>query len=134
MTASYARRIAFVAASLSVSLLTGAVHADPAADDRAVHGRRLFLYCASCHSIGEGQPDKVGPNLHGVIGAKAGSRGSYAYSSALKDSGIVWSDDTLNAWLTQPTALVPGTKMAFAGLPKDQDRQDLIAYLEQATR
>jgi cytochrome c len=115
-------------------MFAGAAAAQPANDAQTAHGKRLFLYCAACHTIGAGEPDKVGPNLHGVIGAKAGARGGFAYSAALRDSGIVWSDDTLNAWLKQPTALVPGTKMAFAGLPGDQDRADLIAFLNQAAQ
>jgi cytochrome c len=128
-------RAAFLAGVTAWSLAAPAGAADASsADAQAAHGKRLFLYCAACHTIGAGEPDKVGPNLHGVIGAKAGTRGGFAYSAALKDSGIVWSGATLDAWLKQPTALVPGTKMAFAGLPKDQDREDLIAYLEQATQ
>jgi cytochrome c len=130
MGLSHLRPIAILA--LSVFARAGAARA--ATDAEFSHGKRLFLYCAACHSIGAGEADKVGPNLHGVIGARAGTRGGFAYSAALRESGIVWSDDTLNAWLEQPTALVPATKMAFAGLPGDQDRADLIAYLNQAAR
>jgi cytochrome c len=108
--------------------------ADDVCDAQILHGKRLFLYCAACHSLGAGEVDKVGPNLHGVVGAKAGTRGAFAYSGALKDSGIVWTDDTLNAWLKQPAALVAGTKMTFAGLANDQDRLDLIAFLKKATQ
>ncbi len=104
----------------------------PSPDAR--HGQRLFLYCAACHSIAAGEPDKVGPNLHGMIGAPAGTRGTFQYSEALKTSGLVWTDDVLDAWLKQPTALVPRTKMAFIGLAKAQDRADLLAYLKQAAR
>ena len=121
-------------AILALCLFAGAGATRAATDAELSHGKRLFLYCAACHTIGAGEPDKVGPNLHGVIGAKAGTRGGFAYSAALRDSGIVWSDDTLNAWLRQPTALVPGTKMAFAGLPGDQDRADLIAFLNQTAQ
>jgi len=118
--------------SLAAVLLVLAGHAR--ADGDPQHGKRLFLYCAACHNLHAGEPDKVGPNLHGVIGSAAGSRGTYAYSAALKGSGITWTPDKLDAWIKQPTALVPGTKMAFAGLPKDQDRADVLAYLEQETK
>ena len=90
--------------------------AQPATSNpETLHGKRLFLLCAACHTLHEGDADKVGPNLYGVIGKPAGSRGAFAYSDALKNSGITWSAQTLNAWLTQPSALVPGTKMAFPG-------------------
>jgi cytochrome c len=104
------------------------VPADP------LHGKRLFLMCAACHTLHAGEADKVGPNLYEVIGKPAASRGEFAYSDALKQSGIIWSPETLNAWLKQPSALVPGCKMAFAGLPNDQDRINIIAYLAEATK
>ncbi len=122
------------AALLIGGLLLAGGPADAADDTQIRHGARLFLYCAACHSVGAGEADKVGPNLHGVIGAHAGTRGAFAYSAALRDSGIVWTDDTLNLWLKQPTALVAGTKMAFAGLPGDADRADLIAFLKNAAQ
>jgi cytochrome c len=106
----------------------------PASDPGTLHGKRLFLMCAACHTLHEGEADKVGPNLHGVIGKAAGSRGAFDYSDALKNSGIIWSAQNLNAWLKQPSALVPGCKMAFPGLPNDQDRVDVIAYLAEATQ
>lgn len=100
----------------------------------ATHGKRLFLLCAACHTLHQGEADKVGPNLYGVIGKPAASRGAFAYSDALKQAGINWTPQTLDAWLKQPSALVPGCKMAFAGMPNDRDRADVIAYLEEATR
>jgi cytochrome c len=112
-----------VLAAMGMSL-AGAVRA--AAPD----GRLLFFYCSACHTLKSGEPDKVGPNLAGVVGATAGTRGTYAYSAALRHSGIVWTDATLDTWLTQPMAFVPGTKMAFIGLPYERDRQTIIAYLK----
>jgi len=123
-------------AALAALLLfaVGPVSAEPPSTDQMAHGKRLFLYCSACHTVGAGEPDKVGPNLHGIIGAAAGTRGSYAYSAALKGSASVWSAQTVDTWLKQPTALVPGTKMTFAGLPKADDRTDVIAYLTAASQ
>lgn len=98
--------------------------ADPAT------GAALFGRCAACHSIGSAGPDRDGPNLYGVVGAPvAGRRPRYNYTSALRAFGGTWSFERLDAWLTDPRALVPGTAMVFPGLPDPQDRADLIAYL-----
>lgn len=80
-----------------------------------------------CHSIDE---DDVGPRHRGVFGRVAGTVPGYAYSPALKSSHIVWNRDTLDRWLTNPQALVPGAKMFFA-MPHAQDRADVIAYLQE---
>jgi cytochrome c len=93
-------------------------------------GKLLFLRCASCHDIGPG-PAKIGPNLAGVVGRKAGSLPGYAYSPAMQKAGFVWTEANLDRWLTRPSDLVPGTAMAFAGLASEQDRQAVIAYLRQ---
>ncbi len=94
-----------------------------------LHGKLLFLRCASCHNIGPGSPEKIGPNLAGVVGRTAGTLPGYNYSPGMKKSGLVWNEATLDRWLTRPTDLVPGTAMAFAGLPSETDRQAVIAYL-----
>jgi len=94
-------------------------------------GAAVFKRCAMCHSVDAGKTLAMGPNLSGVIGRKAGA-GKYNYSPAMKGSGIVWTPDTLDAFLLKPAATVKGTRMAFAGLPKPQDRENVIAYL--ATR
>ncbi len=72
----------------------------------------------------------LGPNLWGVYGSKAAAKPDFAYSVALKNSGIVWTDDTLSKWLTGPAKFLPGSKMAFPGLPDEADRQAVIAYLK----
>lgn len=108
------------------ALAQQAPEADAAA---ALRGQRLFLRCASCHSISDGGPARIGPSLKDVIGRKAGSLPGYTYSPAMKSSTLVWDEATLDRWLTDPAALVPGTAMAFAGLPKAEDRAALIAYL-----
>ena len=84
-----------------------------------------------CHQIGEGAKNFVGPELNGVIGRKTGSVPNYNYSDANKESGLTWDEATLKEYLTNPKAKIPGTKMIFAGLPKESDRDDLVAYLAQ---
>jgi cytochrome c len=95
----------------------------------ATKGSRLFLQCRACHTVDPALLSGVGPNLSGVTGAKAGTRPGYVFSKALSGSGIVWTPTTLDAWLKRPSALVPGSKMAFAGIAAPQARQDVIAYL-----
>lgn len=93
-------------------------------------GKAVFKKCAPCHSIGPGAKNKVGPELNGILGRKAASVAGFNYSTALKDSGITWDDEKLHAWLKDPKALVPGTKMFFPGIKDEIDRDDLIAYIE----
>jgi cytochrome c len=94
-----------------------------------VRGRVVYQACESCHSVDE---DDVGPHHRGVYGRKAGSVPGYAYSAALKRSGIVWNAQTLDRWLTGPQAMVPGSKMFFS-LKSASDRADVIAYLATLT-
>lgn len=98
-------------------------------------GTRAWLQCRACHSLKADEPDKVGPNLHGMFGSRAGSRRSgFAYSPALKASGVVWDEETLDRWIENPTELIPGTRMAYAGLDDAERRRVLIAFLVSATR
>ena len=99
------------------------------ADGDAEAGKNVFKKCHACHNIGEGAKNSVGPELNGVVGRKAGSAEGYAYSDANKGSGITWDAATLEVYLKDPKAKVPGTKMMFPGLPNDKDRADVIAYL-----
>ncbi|MEM8523897.1 MAG: cytochrome c family protein [Bacteroidota bacterium] len=98
-------------------------------------GARLFLLCQACHNLKEGEPNKVGPNLHGIFGRKAGSVADFNnYSEGMKASGIVWDEDHLREWLTKPTDYIKGTTMAFIGI-QDKEKQDLlIAYLKEETK
>lgn len=96
-------------------------------------GERLYLRCRTCHEVAAGKPNKVGPNLRGFWGKPAGHVENFKYSPALRDSGVVWDEKTLDVWLTHPTTLIKGTTMAFIGLPDKADRDALIAYLRQAT-
>lgn len=92
-------------------------------------GEAAFRQCASCHSVEAGK-NGIGPSLHGIVGLKAGSVANYNYSPANKASGKTWDRETLYAYLENPREMIPGTKMAFGGIPDAQKRADLIAYLE----
>lgn len=94
-----------------------------------VHGKVIFTQCQACHAVVAGK-NMIGPSLAGLVGRKAGSVAGYAYSTANKSSGITWSDEKLFQYLEKPMRVVPGTKMSFPGLPKAQDRADVIAYLK----
>lgn len=122
---------AAIAAGLLALGSTSALAAIPAG--HAAHGAVVFHQCQLCHVITAGQ-NRVGPSLHGVVGRHSGIVPGYTYSSANKNSGIVWTEDKLFAYLENPRAYVPGTKMSFAGLKNPQDRADVIAYLKTAAK
>ena len=102
--------------------------AAPAAAADAAHGQELYeSRCGGCHSL---DANRVGPAHRGVYGRKAGSAPNFNYSTAVKSSTVVWEEKTLDAWLTNPQALIPGQRMNFrVALP--EDRADIIAYLRQ---
>ncbi|WP_298873999.1 cytochrome c family protein [uncultured Bradyrhizobium sp.] len=100
------------------------------ATGNAARGQTLYKGCADCHSINE---NGVGPMHKGVVGRKAGSVAGYDYSPDLKNSGIVWTEENLDKWLTGPQAMVPETKMFF-DVPDAQDRADIIAYLKEKAK
>jgi cytochrome c len=104
-----------------------------AAADSA-RGELLGLACAACHPLAAGERALVGPSLHGVFGRRAGAVAGFAYSPALRQSGLVWTPVSLEAWLADPTGFVAGTTMAFSGYRSAEDRRDLIAYLLRATQ
>ena len=98
------------------------------ADGDAARGEKRFEECVPCHALARGA-ESVGPTLHGVFGRKAGEGGDFRYSPALKRSGITWSEQTLDQFIADPQAAVPGNRMPFAGVTDGDARADLIAYL-----
>ena len=107
--------------------LLAILHQQPAAAADAAHGAQVYRTCALCHSF---EKNAAGPKHAGVFGRTAGTVPDYRYSPALAKSGIVWDDATLDKWLADPQALVPGTKMFF-NVDSAQDRADVIEYLKQ---
>jgi cytochrome c len=120
------RSLAFVL-PIAVAVFSIPMQAQAAGD--ADKGKTVFRQCSVCHSADEGE-NRVGPSLFGVYGRKAGEAPAFSYSKAVKDSGITWSDENLDKYLTNPQSVIKGTRMAFPGLQKQQDRDDIIAYLK----
>ncbi|MES2905631.1 MAG: cytochrome c family protein [Pseudomonadota bacterium] len=97
----------------------------------AVKGETVFKKCIVCHAVGENARNKLGPQLNGLFGRKAGSIENFSYSPANKNSGLIWSEDNFMTYIKNPQGAIPGTKMVFAGLSDEQDIRDLIAYLKK---
>jgi cytochrome c len=95
-------------------------------------GEKVFNRCKACHVVDKAQ-NRVGPHLVGIIGRPAGSVEGFKYSDAMKNSGKTWDEGTIAAYLKDPKGYIPGNKMAFAGLKKEDEVADVIAYLKQAT-
>lgn len=113
----------FVAIMLAVPVAANA-------DGDPVAGKTVANKCMVCHSFTAGE-NRIGPSLAGVVGRKSGTIPNYNYSPAMKNIGLTWTPDVLDKYLTSPKAVVPGTKMIFAGLPTPADRANVIAFLTQ---
>lgn len=120
-----------LSAGLAVILVSSPLHAQ---QDNVARGQRDFRVCAPCHSL-EPNRNMTGPSLANLWGRKAGSLASFdRYSDALKTSGIIWDDRSLDAWLTDPQRMVPDNEMPFEGIKDGSARSDLLAFLNEATK
>jgi cytochrome c len=120
-----ARSLAAALALAAVSFVTSANAQDVAA------GEKSFNKCRACHQVGETAKNGVGPELNGLFGRHSGSVAGYNYSDANKKSGITWDEAVFAEYIRDPKAKIPGTKMAFAGIKKDDEIKDLTAFLKQ---
>lgn len=115
---------------LAMTALVAAGSALAKEGHEAEEGQKIFKrVCFTCHTSDAGK-NKIGPSLHGVIGRKAGSVQGFAYSSAMKDANVTWDDQTLDKYLSDPKKFIPGNKMAYAGIKKEDERKEVIAYLK----
>jgi cytochrome c len=122
-----------VARHLGTAVIAGALtlaSSAALAQGDAAQGEKVFNQCKACHAVDEPQ-NKVGPHLVGIFGRPAGSVEDFKYSDAIKESGITWNDETLSAFLADPRTYIKGNRMAYAGLKKDEDIANLLAYLKQ---
>lgn len=120
------------AAATMVALQFNGPDGKPRMGDPA-NGAKVFRQCQACHVLEPGQ-NRVGPTLHGIIGRTAGTVEGFKYSEANKSSGKVWTEENMFTYLENPRGVIPGTIMAFAGLKKEQDRLDVIAYIQEQSK
>ncbi len=117
----------YVLAAAVLGLGLGSARVEAASPE---DGQKIFKRtCATCHTVEPGK-NRVGPSLHGVVGRMSGSVEGFKYSKAMADAHLTWDQENLDKYLTNPKATVPGNKMIFTGLKKEDDREDVIAYLE----
>lgn len=121
-------------ALMTMAALTWSGAALAQSGDEAKGERAFNQHCKTCHSVDKGGKSALGPNLSGVFGRKAGATDGFAFSEAMKGTGIVWDEPTLAEYLKDPKGRIPGNKMVFVGLKRPDQLADLIAYLKKATQ
>lgn len=122
-------RLMLIAGAALVAMVSGAQ-----AEGDAAAGEKVFKKCMACHAVGEGAKNKVGPQLNGIIGRPVATAEGYKYSAAMTafgEGGKVWDEETFKTYVMNPKGTVPKNKMAFAGLKKEEEVVNVLAYLEQ---
>ncbi len=123
------------ASSPSVSTATSTTaEASSPEDAQLALGKKAYVKCKACHTLGEGERHRIGPNLHGVAGGKIASKDGFAYSKAFQASDVIWTDENLNAYLERPKDFIPGNRMTFAGIKKEDERKAVIAYIKNSSK
>ena len=120
---------------LTITLIHGSVYAESIISNTS--GAKLFKKCQSCHQIGEGAKNRLGPQLNNIFGRTAGELPGIKYSKAMikaGEEGLVWNNETLNTFIENPKGLVPKTRMSFRGLKNDEDRKNLLSYLSEFSK
>lgn len=120
----------------TVGLASGCGGGQPVAGDAAPsveRGQTIYAQCRACHSLSEGAPHMIGPNLYGIFDRKAGLAPGFAYSDVLANADVIWTAETMDRWLAQPSEFLPGNRMIFVGVNNAVDRASLIVFLQQAT-
>ena len=123
---SFAPFTALLGLALAMTAQPALADGDPAA------GQKVFNKCKACHSLEAGQ-NKIGPSLAGVLGREAGTVEGFKYSDAMKASAVSWNEENLTAYLANPKEFMPGNRMTFPGIKKEDEMEDLLAYLKEAS-
>lgn len=119
--------------ALSVFVMLGCMQTVDAQQTSAMRGRIAFMRCAACHTVGAGEPHKIGPNLSNIVGSSAAQATGYNYTPALRQAGMRWDEATLKQWIRNPAALVPGTSMAYSNGLSEKDIEALVIFLKSTT-
>ena len=122
---NFIKHLFVITGILTIMLVFSSANADD-----TVNGKKAFKKCAVCHSLQEGK-NKIGPSLHNLLDRKAGSVEGYRYSKAMKNSDVVWDEESLDKFLTKPRKFIKKTKMSFLGIEKKSLRDDLISFFKQ---